>query len=197
MGIMIKNLSKAFDGKTVLENFSCELPEAGVVALMGKSGIGKSTLINLLLGLRKPDSGEIRLPKGFRFSAVFQEDRLLPWMTALENVMLPGADRARAEEMLRALGLEAELHRLPAELSGGQQRRVAIARALAAEADLLLLDEPFNGLDEASWRLAAPLVLARAREIPVVLVTHVPQHAAALEANILKLEQTPLSGLLG
>ena len=74
MGIVIKNLTKSFDGKTVLSNFSCELPETGVIALMGKSGIGKSTLINLLLGLRKPDSGEIHIPSGTRFSAVFQEE---------------------------------------------------------------------------------------------------------------------------
>lgn len=197
MSFGLKNVRFSYGKAAVCADLSWTLPETGAVCLWGPSGCGKTTLLRLLAGLEHPEHGTVVLPGAGRVAVVFQEDRLLPWMTALENVMLPGADRARAEEMLRALGLEAELHRLPTELSGGQQRRVAIARALAAEADLLLLDEPFNGLDEASWRLAAPLVLARAREIPVVLVTHVPQHAAALEANILKLEQTPLSGLLG
>lgn len=197
MSFGLKNVRFSYGKAAVCADLSWILPETGAVCLWGPSGCGKTTLLRLLAGLEHPEHGTVTLPGAGRVAVVFQEDRLLPWMTALENVMLPGADRARAEEMLRALGLEAELHRLPTELSGGQQRRVAIARALAAEADLLLLDEPFNGLDEASWRLAAPLVLARAGEIPVVLVTHVPQHAAALEANVLKLEQTPLSGLLG
>ncbi len=197
MSFGLKHVSFSYGNAAVCADLDWTLPETGAVCLWGPSGCGKTTLLRLLAGLERPEQGEVTLPGAGRVAVVFQEDRLLPWMTALENVMLPGTDRQRAEEMLRALGLEAAMHRLPAELSGGQQRRAAIARALTAEADLLLLDEPFNGLDEASWRLAAPLVLARAREIPVVLVTHVAQHAEALQAEILKLEQTPLRGKLG
>ena len=106
MSISIKNLSKSFDGKPVLTGFSCELPEKGVIALMGRSGIGKSTLINLLLGLRKPDSGEIILPAGMRFSAVFQEDRLLPHLSARENLLLTtGRAQADINAALTALSL--------------------------------------------------------------------------------------------
>lgn len=194
MSIGLHQVDFSYGNTAVCRGVNWHLPETGTVCLWGPSGCGKTTLLRLLAGLEHPAQGAVTLPGQGRVAVVFQEDRLLPWMTALENVMLPGAEETRAAEMLRALGLEGELHRLPEELSGGQQRRVAIARALAAEADVLLLDEPFNGLDEASWRLAAPLILRRAQEIPVVLVTHVEPHAQALQARILQLEKTPLCG---
>ena len=196
MSFGLNQVSFSYGKTAVCADVNWSLPANGTVCLWGPSGCGKTTLLRLLAGLEHPRHGAVILPGQGRVAVVFQEDRLLPWMTALENVMLPGATQSRAAEMLRALGLGAELHRLPRELSGGQQRRVAIARALAAEADVLLLDEPFNGLDEASWRMAAPLILTRAQEIPVVLVTHVEQHAQALQAHILRLEKTPLCGEL-
>ncbi len=194
MSFGLVNLTFSYGGTEVCAGLNWTLPDAGVVCLWGPSGCGKTTLLRLLSGLERPQRGAVTLPGQGRVAMAFQEDRLLPWMTALDNVMLSGASKEAAEAILGQLGLEEVMHRLPAELSGGQQRRVAIARALAAEGDLLLLDEPFNGLDEASWRMAVPLILARAREIPVVLVTHVVQHAEALQAEILRLEQTPLCG---
>ena len=196
MSFGLNGVSFSYGGTSICKELTWHLPETGTLCLWGSSGCGKTTLLRLLAGLERPEVGNVLLPGQGRVAMVFQEDRLLPWMSALENVMLPGADRKRAEEMLLALGLAEELHRLPAELSGGQQRRVAIARALASDADILLLDEPFNGLDEASWRMAAPLITARAQEIPVVLVTHVDSHAQALQAHILRLEKTPLRGEL-
>lgn len=196
MSFGLEHVTFAYDNTVVCAGLSWTLPDRGVVCLWGASGCGKTTLLRLLSGLEHPRAGTVTLPGTGRAAVVFQEDRLLPWMTALDNVMLPGASQERAEAMLTQLGLAEVMHRLPAELSGGQQRRVAIARALAAESNLLLLDEPFNGLDEASWRMAVPLILARAREIPVVLVTHVAQHAEALQATVLRLEETPLRGAL-
>lgn len=196
MSFGLEHVTFAYDNTVVCAGLSWTLPERGVVCLWGASGCGKTTLLRLLAGLEHPRAGTVTLPGAGRVDMVFQEDRLLPWMSALDNVMLPGASREKAEMLLRQLGLEEVMHRFPAELSGGQQRRVAIARALAASGDLLVLDEPFNGLDEASWRMAAPLISARAREIPVVLVTHVAQHAEALQATVLRLEETPLRGAL-
>ncbi len=195
MSVNLNNVSFAYDTTPVLERVSLTLPESGVTCLWGASGCGKTTLLRLLAGLEKPSAGTVE--GGDRVSMVFQEDRLLPWLTALENVTLTGAKDAAARDMLRQLGLtEEECLALPRNLSGGQQRRVALARALAADSDLLLLDEPFNGLDEDTWQNVVPLIAAYAAHRPVVLVTHIRQQAQALEAQMVPLTGTPLTGVL-
>jgi NitT/TauT family transport system ATP-binding protein len=179
---------------TVLRDFSLSLPEAGVVGFVGPSGCGKTTLLRLLAGLESPAAGNITGLDGRRIAMVFQEDRLLPWETALANATTAavGENSARAAEWLDALGLTDSLHRRPGELSGGMRRRVAIARALAAPHDLLLLDEPFAGLDEASWREAAVRITADDPGRLIVLVTHQPEQAQAMGATLIQLAGTPL-----
>ena len=116
--------------------------------LMGPSGIGKTTLLLLLLGLVSPDSGEITgLPE--KVSVIFQEDRLCEDFSALSNVamVLPRGGEETASALLKALGLEEAMRQPVHTLSGGMKRRVAIARGLAADSPLLLMDEPFKGLD--------------------------------------------------
>jgi len=167
--ISVKNLSKSFGGHVVLKNFSAQIPLCGVTVFRGASGAGKTTLFRLLLGLEKPDAGEIvgmekRIP-----AVVFQEDRLLPWTTALDNVAL-GSNAARAEVALSRLGLCESMCQLPRELSGGMKRRVAIARALAYGGDILFLDEPFTGLDEENKRIAANALLSA--HVPILVITH-------------------------
>lgn len=196
MSIGLKNVTFAYGDTAVCRDLTWQLPDTGVVCLWGPSGCGKTTLLRLLAGLERPTAGEIILPAPRAVSMVFQEDRLLPWMTALENVMLPGTAMPAARAILQELGLGDELHSLPAQMSGGQQRRVALARALAAPGDLLLLDEPFNGLDEDTWRRLLPLIRQRALQHPVVLVTHVRQQAELLDAGIVPLTGIPLSGEL-
>lgn len=195
MSIRMNGVSFAYGDTPVLQNVSWELPDSGVVCLWGPSGCGKTTLLRLLASLEKPLTGSV---EGVgRVSMVFQEDRLLPWFTALENVTVTGADEVEARKQLLALGLtEEETDTLPRNLSGGQQRRVALARALAADSDLLLLDEPFNGLDEDTWQNVVPLVTAYAATRPVVLVTHIREQAEALNAQMVPLGGTPLSGEL-
>lgn len=180
--------------RPVLDGFSLELPEAGVVCLTGPSGCGKTTLLRVLAGLATPERGALAGLDGRRVAVVFQEDRLLPWETAVENVVTTQDAEAhrRAAEWLGELGLGASLHLRPADLSGGMRRRVALARALAAEPDLLLLDEPFTGLDEASWRLAAGLIAAAPPHRLTVLVTHAPAQADALRAPLVRLDGPPL-----
>ena len=218
MSIRLERVTFAYGDAPILLDVSWTLPDCGVVCLWGPSGCGKTTLLRLLAGLEKPTAGYIvRRPttasvldkplreipangSGWcpeRAAMVFQEDRLLPWLTALENVTLVGAETEKAAALLRLLGLgDGEIHSLPKNLSGGQQRRVALARALAADSDYLLLDEPFNGLDEDTWRSILPLIAEYAAHRPVVLVTHLRSQADALEAQIIPLHGIPLTGTL-
>ena len=167
--IRITNVSKHYGAHAVFSRFSAELPLAGVTVLRGASGAGKTTLFRLLLGLEQPDAGEITGMQGKKPAVVFQEDRLLPWATALENVSLV-SDAARAEAALSRLGLCDNINQLPSELSGGMRRRVALARALAYGGDLLFLDEPFTGLDEENKCIAARAILDE--QVPVFVITH-------------------------
>ncbi len=145
MTVDFQNVYMAYADKTVFSDLSCTLHLHGVTVLMGESGGGKTTLLRLLCGLETPQSGKINgIPKNYTF--MFQENRLLPWATALENVKTV-CDTESARHWLSAVGLAKEADSLPSALSGGMQRRVAFARALAHKSDILLLDEPFKGLD--------------------------------------------------
>lgn len=193
MSVSLENVSFAYDKVAVLDDLTWHLPDEGVVCLWGASGCGKTTILRLLAGLEKPAEGVVH--GADRVSMVFQEDRLLPWRTAVENVMITRADMATADALLTRLGLTAEEgSAYPRHLSGGQQRRVALARALAAESDILLLDEPFNGLDEGTWQDVVPLIKEAAQSRPVVLVTHVREQAEALGATVVLMGESPQSG---
>ena len=191
MSIQMINVSVCYGEKEVLSGISLILPENGTIALFGPSGSGKTTLLRVLAGLECPTAGRVEGLSGKRVTMVFQEDRLLPWYTAYENVLLalPNAmpDRERAaRDWLSRMELADAADQLPAELSGGMRRRVALARALAYGGDILLLDEPFNGLDDAlRSRVAAHMKNA----VPLmVLVTHDEQEAALLGAQTISLE---------
>ena len=193
MSISFENISFAYGKTTVLDGVTWCLPDRGVVCLWGASGCGKTTVLRLLAGLEKPSAGVVH--SADRVAMVFQEDRLLPWRTALENVTVIGADEVAARELLANLGLtEEEIGAYPRHLSGGQQRRVALARALAAESDILLLDEPFNGLDEGTWQDVVPLIRQTAQSRPVVLVTHIREQVQALDATVIPLGEAPQAG---
>ena len=166
----------------VVRDFSLEIPQGSRVCLTGPSGQGKTTVLRLLLGLEAPRQGTVFVPAGTRFSAVFQEDRLLPWKTTLENAAL-FSDEATARRILTELGLGGCLTQPVSELSGGQRRRVAIARAVCAGPELLLLDEPFKGLDGETRRDAASYIRRHAPEATVLCVTHDREDAAALGAE--------------
>lgn len=173
--IRFANVSLGFGGRAVFSDFSAEIPAEGVTVFRGPSGAGKTTLFRLLLGLQKPDKGAI---EGFPFTkpaVVFQEDRLLPWASALDNVSLVSGFAA-AERTLHMLGLGENLRQLPRELSGGMRRRVAIARALSYGGDALFLDEPFTGLDEENKKIAVRAIQGAA--VPVYVITHDDAEAA-------------------
>ena len=188
---MIQGLSKAFDGKQVLRDFSAVLPEGQVTGLMAPSGAGKTTLLRILMGLETPDRGTITGLQGLRLSAVFQEDRLCENLNPVSNLRLvtPTLSQSAAEEALTAVGLTDCLHQPVRELSGGMRRRVAILRALLAEYDLLFLDEPFKGLDRETKEVVMADTRRRCDGRTVLFVTHDPTELEAMGA-VQRLELT-------
>lgn len=185
MTVLFDKVSKTFDGKQVFSDFSYTLSLQGITALMGPSGCGKTTLLRLLCGLESPDSGTISgAPETYTF--LFQENRLLPWASALENVALV-SDKETAKNILCKVGLAQELQTLPSALSGGMQRRVALARALAHKSPVLLLDEPFKGLDADLCREMIALLRQEAEKRPILLVTHSLQEAELAGATVINL----------
>lgn len=196
MSITMNTVSFAYGATCICDGLNWTLPERGVVCLWGPSGCGKTTLLRLLAGLEKPQSGTIEFPSTHKVSMVFQEDRLLPWLTVRQNAALACDDAARVDALLRSMGLADYADSTPDAISGGQQRRVALARALAADSELLLLDEPFTGLDEETKLLILPLIREAASTRPVVLVTHIVAEAEALDAAIIPLGELPLTGEL-
>ena len=181
-------ISHRYGQQPVLENRNLTLLPSRRLALMGPSGCGKTTLLRIALGLVKPTAGTVE--NTFRKTAVvFQEPRLLPWRTALENVNLVLGDGKStletARQYLEQVRLSEAAEKYPRELSGGMQQRVAVARALAAEGDLLILDEPFKAMDEA----LRGQIIARVAETKaaILLVTHDEAEARLLDCEIIKL----------
>ena len=185
MQIECRALTKVFDGRAVLRDLDWIIEAGDFWCVCGPSGIGKTTLLRILLGLEQADTGTVTRTHGLRFAPVFQEDRLLQGRSALQNCMIfTGAEETRAREVLTALLEDAEAIGKPVELlSGGMRRRVALARALLSDGDILCLDEPFAGLDadtrERVWNL---LVRYRA-DRTVILVSHEfrPEHVKYLD----------------
>lgn len=186
----LKDVSLSFGALEVLRGASLTLGQGERIAITGPSGCGKTSLLHVIAGLLHPDSGLVR-NRATRTACVFQEPRLLPWLSAEENVsivMPHGTQGQDALMLLKKLGLADSAEKHPCELSGGMQQRAALARALAYAPDLLLLDEPFRALDAASKALAIDAVNERA-DCAVILVTHSPEEADALGCRIIPFSQ--------
>ena len=191
MDIKFEHVYKSFQNQVLLSDFSHSFTWEGCMALMGPSGIGKTTILRLISGLSKPDSGRI-LGVPERFSYMFQENRLLPFKNALENVSL-ASNTKRAKFYLQKLELENAMYSMPNELSGGMQRRVALARTLAFESDLILLDEPFKGMDMVLREQVMELLKEEQEKRPILLVTHDIQEVDYLHATRCVLQDVPIS----
>ena len=195
--VTVRDLTMRYSEQVVLSHFSHRFLAGGVHCVMGPSGCGKTTLLRLIAGLETPESGEI--VRSERLSFLFQEDRLIPHLSARKNValVLPGRDAdARAAQALEALGLADSMDKPVRELSGGMARRVAIARAVLYEAELLLLDEPFRGLDEQTRARAAAWLTTQTVGRTLIAVTHDRQDAALLNADVFEMWKTDEKGLL-
>ena len=188
--LTIEHLTKQFGEKTLFRDLC--LTVDGPAVLWAPSGWGKTTLLRILMGLDTPTAGRVRGVG--RAAAVFQEDRLCPQLTALQNVtlVLPGSEKQYNEQIemdFQQLGMDAAALVLPAaRLSGGQKRRTALLRALWAPSDTLLLDEPFTGMDPDTLAAAAALLRTRCGTEPVLLATHDREAIRLLGWPVIELE---------
>lgn len=209
--VVVSHLDKAFAGKEVLKDFSMTFPAAKVTALMGPSGQGKTTLMRIIAGLDTADRGQVRFRgrAGLKENSakteiafLFQEERLLPWLNVFDNMALPllcrGLEekelRRQVENMAENLELLPALYQLPGQLSGGMRSRAALGRTFFMEGKLMILDEPFKGIDEdLKKRILNALWKKNAEGRTVILVTHNREDAAALAERIVSFEPMPLS----
>ena len=207
-GLEVRNVSVAFDDRTVLDDVSLDVPRGSIVAVLGPSGSGKSTLLRVVAGLANPTSGTVvvngadvsRVPTHRRnVGMVFQNNQLFPHLTVAENVAyglrVAGASKthtaARIAELLDLVGLSDHASRNVATLSGGEAARVALARSLATEPNVLLLDEPLAGLDhELRYPLADELRrVIQAAGTTAVLVTHDPVEAERVADRVVRISE--------
>jgi NitT/TauT family transport system ATP-binding protein len=204
----VQGLSKSFNGKQIFDPITFTANEGEIVVILGPSGCGKTTLLSIIAGLKQADSGSVLLRgqsiigSSAHCSLMFQESRLLPWRTALENTILPaevdGASdltnaRSRAVELLTLFGLEEHLHFLPSELSGGLARRVAFARTLLLNRSCYLFDEPFKEVDFLLQLQLEDILFSflKSQNAASVIVTHDAETAVALADKILVFGGSP------
>ena len=191
--IEIAHLYKKFDNHVLFSDFSTEIQTGQTTCIMGKSGCGKTTLLHILMGLIKPESGMITGIDHKSISVIFQENRLCEHLSALRNVLLPVKEtlenNERALHLLAVCGLNKSVaEQKTAELSGGMKRRVAIVRALLVPADVFLMDEPVKELDAANRDRVVDTILNETQGKTVLIATHDPKDIDRFRAeNVIKL----------
>jgi NitT/TauT family transport system ATP-binding protein len=188
MNIELVNISKAFDGEQVIENFNATIEENKITCIMGESGIGKTTLINMVIGLEKPDSGKILGIDQRKIGVVFQEDRLCEEFNCIQNLRIVCNEDINDNELtslLYDLGLGEAIYKKVSLLSGGMKRRLVIGRALIFDADIVIMDEPFRGLDKEIYIKIVELVKKKTQNKTLIVVTHSMEEVELLDADII------------
>lgn len=197
----IQHKSHAF-GRDLINGLNFTVAKGDQVAIVGPSGAGKSTLLNIIVGLDNAFVGSVKTSQADeRITMMFQEPRLMPWLTVLENVALVGEEggaRERAEDLLQAVGMIEEANYYPNQLSGGMKKRVALARAFMPKPSLLLMDEPFASLDAPTAVALRELVceLCAARGVTLMCVTHDLSEAVTLANRVLFFSKDPMNLIL-
>ncbi|MBO4218518.1 MAG: ATP-binding cassette domain-containing protein [Erysipelotrichaceae bacterium] len=177
----ISDLWFNYENKPIFEGLNLEIGD-GISCLMGESGIGKTTLLKLIAGLLEPQKGTIENEHKL-ISFMFQEDRLLPWLNVRDNILLVTDKERETDELLRELEIEGNLK--ISELSGGMARRVALIRCLLFDSEMLIMDEPFKGMDSKLIEKAAQII--RRQNKPAIISTHSLDEVKALSAEVITL----------
>lgn len=190
MTIRLKNINKVFDDKIILKDVNLSFENNSISCIVGPSGCGKTTLLNIILGLLKEDCGEIEGLTGRRIAAVFQEDRLCDGFTAYANVKLVCDEKPSDKvihEHFKQVDLGEAVFKKISQLSGGMQRRVAIVRAVIAKSDIIVMDEPFKGLDEKTKIKVIDYVKRYTKGKIVIITTHNLDEINMLKATLVKM----------
>ncbi|WP_194189843.1 ABC transporter ATP-binding protein [Clostridium chrysemydis] len=208
--LKLKNITKSFGNKKVLDGVSLDIREGEIVSLLGKSGSGKTTLLNIILGLTKQDEGTILFKekdltnvsmKNRGFNIVFQDYALFPNLNAYQNIVYglknnKGAStKEEVEDIIKFLELENHLDKKISELSGGQKQRVSIARTLVLKPKVLLLDEPLSALDGVIKESIKDKIKSISKEfkLTTIIVTHDPEEALTLSDKVLIIDEGKIS----
>lgn len=193
MTLTLENLQKSYGSLPVLDHCSFSFSSGRIYCLMGPSGSGKTTLFRILMGLEPADGGSIRFePSSPEFSAVFQEDRLCETFSPVENLRFVLGKSVSREDIRRELSLllpEESLSRPVFTLSGGMKRRTAICRAMTAHSDLIIMDEPFTGLDEDTKKLVIEYIKSRQRGRLLIVSTHQEEDVELLGGELVRMER--------
>jgi len=193
MAIRLKHVYMNFDETNVFTNLNLDFRKGRPTAVMGPSGVGKTTLINMLCGFLTPDYGEIVGLNALKISVVFQEDRLLEHLCGLENILYvlknPKQHVKTAKALLDEAGLLEDAYKLAKYYSGGMKRRLALCRALAADFDLLILDEPLKGLDAALKPKIMDMIRRHSMDKTVIFITHDRAEAESLNCPIVEINR--------
>ncbi|MCC5909367.1 MAG: ABC transporter ATP-binding protein [Clostridiaceae bacterium] len=192
--LKLEGVYKSFEEVEVLQNFHLTVKDKEITCILGPSGCGKSTLLNIMAGIIKPDVGTLREHKK-RIGYVFQEDRLLPWKTAYENIQLVNkkASSSQLQSLIDMVGLTHFENKYPHQLSGGMRQRCSIARAFNFQTEILLMDEPFKSLDyDLRMNMVEALIdIWHKWNNAVVFVTHEIDEAILLGNKIVVLAKNP------
>lgn len=193
MNITFNEISKSFGDTKVFRGLNLTIKDKQITCIIGASGIGKTTLLNLLLGLERPDLGYIKGIEGKKIVAVFQEDRLVENLSAIKNVELVCKKEFSKDKLIgdfTQVGLQDFKNKEVSRLSGGMKRRVAIVRAVFVESDIILMDEPFKGLDAEIKSKVIEYIKDKSKGKTVIIVTHNVDEIKELNANKIDLNFT-------